>query len=232
MINSKKILSIMQPTFIPYPGYFKLINISNFFVFLDDVQFEKQSWQTRNKIIINKEPNWVSLRIVKDKLDTKINFIKLFNHKYFFSKISKTFSQEYSNTKYFEDAIEVIDFINNNPNKKLSDINISIIKFICKKLEINTKFFLSSDFKITSKRTERIIDICNIIKPDIYLSTIGSKKYLKNDDFINKTTIKLEFFEYNSLPYDQKTSVFHPNLSILDLISNIGWEGSKKYLKQ
>lgn len=230
MKKNQTYLSIMQPTFIPYIGYFKLINISDFFVFLDDVQFEKQSWQTRNKILINNEPKWLSLRIVKEKLDTNINSIKLYNHKYFFSKISKTFIQEYYKTKFYNDAIEIIHFIEENQSDNLAKINISIINFICNKLDINTKFYLSSEFMLSSKRTEKIVEICRIIKPDVYLSTIGAKEYLKYDEFTKKTTTRLEFFEYNNIPYKQITSKFYPNLSILDLVSNLGWKGSKKYL--
>ena len=230
--RSNKILTIMQPTFLPWIGYFKMIAISNNFVFLDDAQFEKQSWQSRNKILINEKPNYISLNIVKNHLNSRINEIKLNNPSFFLKKILKTFSQEYSKCLHYNDGKEIFDFILLNYSDSLCQTNIKIIQFICKKLNLNNNFFLSSEMKINLKRTDKLIKICENFNTDIYLSPMGAKKYLLSDQFTNKTNVKLLFFNYWHSKYHQKSKIFQPHLSIIDLISNLGWKDAKKYLNE
>ena len=72
-----KICSIMQPTYLPWAGYFNLISSSDFFVFLDDVQFSKQSWQNRNRILIGDKMHWLTVPVLRENLKDKIYKIKI-----------------------------------------------------------------------------------------------------------------------------------------------------------
>ena len=226
-------LSIMQPTFLPWIGYFRLINISDHFVFLNDVQFEKQSWQSRNKIIINGTPKWVSINLVKSSLKSKINEIRYDNPSFSIKKIIKTFNQEYAKCDYKKDGLEVLNFLEDCHSNFLAETNIELIKFICKKFEFESKFYLSSDMKIDETRTNRIIKICDLINPRYYISTIGAKEYLNKDSFKNRSNIELKFFNYREKEYLQKnTKRFYNKQSIIDLISNLGWKNAKNYLNK
>ena len=99
------------------------------------------------------------------------------------------------------------------------------------KLEIDTKIMLASGMEITMRRTNTIIEILKILKADTYISPLGSTDYLKEDDFIKKTTVELFFHDYASEPYHQyKADIFTSHLSIVDVVANLGWCGAKQYV--
>ena len=167
--------AISQPCYLPWIGYFNLINNVDTFVFLDDVEFSHQSWQHRNKIII----------IILDK--------------------------------------EIIN---------LSDLNTQIIINLCHLLSIKTNFIFSSSLKIEGKRTEKLIKILNFLKCSNYISARGSKNYLESDCFEKNSKINLSFNKDDFPVYEQlnNTKNFISNLSIIDIVANIGLDGLKKYL--
>jgi hypothetical protein len=107
-----------------------------------------------------------------------------------------------------------------------------IIKFICEKLFIKTKTVKSSNFNIDEKRTKKIITLLNNFKVNEYLSPAGSKNYLEEDNFNLKTSIKLKFTNYQFNKYSQfyNNSTFIEKLSIIDIIANLGWDNTKKYI--
>ena len=112
-------------------------------------------------------------------------------------------------------------------------MNIELIKFISKKLNLKTNFFYSNNFDLIDKRTTKIIQILNRINATVYLSPDGAKKYLKEDKFEDLTEIKLLFNSYQSIEYKQKNQKnFIDNLSIIDVIANLGWINTETYVKQ
>ena len=133
------ITSIMQPTFLPGLSFFSLLIQSDNFVFLDNVNFQKQSWQQRNQIIINKKKSWLIIPVKKN--GKKINEIKSADKK-IYKRILMTIKQNYSKSKFFNDYWEEFEdiFIKNFKTESLSELNISLIKWACKKLKIKCKF--------------------------------------------------------------------------------------------
>ena len=224
--------AIMQPHFLPWPGYFNLISKVDKFVFLDDAQFSKNSWHSRNKILVNKKNFWISIPVKKSSLISKIYEKKIDFSKNWQLKQKKTIIETYKNCIYINDLKELIDFSHNLKVDNLSEYNIIIIKFICSKLNFNKTFLKSSDLKIEGKRTDRIIKILEKIKATNYFSTIGSKQYLADDQFTKLTKIKLLLNEYNCKPYFQKNSKeYISNLSIIDMIANLGWTKTSTHVK-
>ena len=113
----------------------------------------------------------------------------------------------------------------------MASINISIIKFICQKLNIDVSFEKSSINKFNGIRTDKLINILNFYNVTEYVSPQGSKDYLAEDKFLEKTRIKLNFNKFQSKPYTQFCSNnFYENLSILDVLANLGWSGTKAYI--
>ena len=223
-------LLITQPTFLPWIGYFDLISDADVVVFLDDVQFEKRSWQQRNSIVTKNGLEWISIPIkVKGKRNQLIKDAHINSNEINFEKIKKKIKQNYIKSKYFsiyqEEFFNI--FYSGLKNGSLASLNLSLIFWILKVLKINKKIYLSSELNSKNKSTQKIIDICKIFKIDNYLSTAGSESYLKKDiDIIKNNKINIFFHNYMHPEYVQCFKPFFEYASIIDLLFN---EGSDSY---
>jgi hypothetical protein len=218
------IASIMQPTFMPWLGYFNIIKSSDIFVFLDDVQFEKRSWQQRNKILINKKEGYLTIpTISKSRFNQKINEVIMDNDQQWKIKHIKTIKNNYSKHEYFDETFSIINAIYQNNYEKLLDLNVNFIKSVLNFLSIQTKIIFSSQFNLSSSKENRILELCKIIKAKKYISPIGSKNYLKDGEIFKKNNIELEYIDYQYKVYKQKKiEKFVPRLSVIDAMFNLG----------
>tara|TARA_B100001121_G_C18698551_1_gene626199 strand:- start:3988 stop:4704 length:717 start_codon:yes stop_codon:yes gene_type:complete len=228
-------LLITQPTFLPWIGYYNLINDADLIVFLDDVQFERRSWQQRNNIITNKGLELISIPIIsKGKRkqlikETKIN-IKEFN----FAKFKKKIIQNYSKSKFFDKyGNEFFNVFNKGINQEyLIKLNFDLIQWTCNILKIKKKFLFSSELNINSKSTLRIIEIAKSLNINDYITTIGATTYLKKDiKIIKKSGLNVLVHNYNHPIYNQCFKPFTEYASIIDLIMNEG-EKSLEIIKR
>ena len=142
----------MQPTYLPWIGYFKMMQESDLFILLDDVQFDKRSFQQRNQILINKKKNFLTVPVFsKGKFDQKINEVKIKNDLPWYQDHIKTIKMNYSKHNYFEEFFNVLEKIYLKKNNKLIDLNYDIITSIKKYLEIDTKIVLSPKYDVKKK---------------------------------------------------------------------------------
>ena len=225
--------AIMQPHFFPWPGYFNLIFKSNLFVFLDDAQYSKASWHSKNYIISNKNKKIINVPTLKSQLSTKIKNKQIVENEKWKLKLIQTISQSYSKHKFFKDISELLNYFSKIKTNNLSELNILLIKFIAMKLNIKSNFFYSSDFNLNEKRTFKLVKILEELKAKEYISPKNAQKYLEEDKFQELTEIKLTFNDFNSKEYNQINDIeFIEKLSIIDLIANIGWHDSEIYIKK
>ena len=223
-------IGISQPTFLPWQGYLALINFVDEFIFLDDVQFDKRSWQQRNKIKhINEELLLTVPVISKGKKNQNINEVRIDYKTNFVEKHLKSISLSYKKCKYFSNYYPKIENIFNDKFERLFEINSSLISFFIKELNINTKISFSSELKLIEKK-HLINKICEIKGCSDYISSKGSEIYLKNLDE-TKLNYKISYYDFKNLEYKQSGSNFIPYLSSLDLLFNLG-EKSKEYLEK
>ena len=139
--------------------------------------------------------------------------------------------QTYSKHPFSDEILPVCDIIENYDFQNLADLNICLIKWVMMKLNIKTKCFLSSELNILGKRTDRIIKILQKLNADIYLSPQGSAEYLDLDGFSDKTSMKLTFQSFEPKIYKQfRQDKFESHLSIIDVVANLGWKNTKKYI--
>ena len=224
--------AIMQPHFFPWSGYFNLVSKVDKFVFLDDAQYSKNSWHNRNYITVNREKFLFNIPLIKSSLDTKIKDKIIDEKNNWKNRISKTILQSYSKHKCYEDLDELINYCLSFENKYLSDFNINIIKFISNKLKIQTQFMCSADLSLKQERTHKLIKILEKLNVNEYVSPIGAKEYLTKDKFEILTKIKLSYNEFNGKKYSQlNQNEFINNLSIIDVIANLGWKNTEIYIK-
>ncbi len=221
---------ITQPTYLPWLGYFDLIDQADIFVFLDTVQFEKQSWQQRNKIRTSKGLEWITVpALIKGRFGQLIKDVEL-NPIKFPDKHIKQIRQNYSQSPFFEAYYEEFSDIlaKESEASSLCDVNIGIVKWLCSKLSLKIDFVRSSELKATGKRSELLVNILKEINADSYLSPLGSLDYIKNDYCIfEKNNVAVTFQNYTHPEYRQIYKPFMPYASIIDLLFNEGERGLK-----
>ena len=218
-------LAISQPTYIPWIGYFALINASKKIVFLDDVQLNSRSWQQRNRIINNNKIFYLTIPVKKRGLRSQlINSAEIKDKKIFKDHI-KTIRHNYSKSRFFKNYYENIEHIFYTCEKfdLLCDVNVFIIKEICKILNINLNYKLSSDLNSIGKKTDKLINICKILNYNEYLSNEGAFTYLDDEKKkFKENNIKLFKLNVDNFKYKQQTNNFFEKLSIIDVIFNVG----------
>jgi len=226
----------MQPTFNPWMGYFHLILSSDIFVFLDNVQLERRSWQTRNKIKIDNKEFFVTIPIKKShhRNESKINNSIILDEVWI-THLLKILKNTYSRSKHFE---EVYNFLLTNLYNNvhiLSDYNINLIKAISEKIGISTKFIIASELgEVNGKKDELLLSICKSLNCTIYLSPKGSSVYLKENcsgEKFKKSGIDIFYQNYNHPVYNQIGNNFISHLGIFDLLFNEGFDRSFEIIK-
>ncbi len=206
--------------YLPWMGYFGLIDKSDVFVFLDDVQFEKQSWQNRNRIKTPKGWIWLTVPVVFSFGD-KINEVRINNTTNWEKDHYKGIIFNYAKAPFFRLFEPLIERIYSHHWDVLLSLNTFIIREISKILGINKRFILSSELKTKGSKTDRLLEILKHLGAHEYISGPAAKEYIEIDKF-KASRIKLYWFEFNHPRYPQLYGEFLPYLSILDLIFNTG----------
>jgi len=216
-------VAIMQPTYLPWLGYFALMKSVDTFIILDDVQFERRSWQQRNRIISAGSELLLTVPTLKGARDTQaINSVNIDISSNYSQKHSRSIFQAYSKSSHFDVMSKELFGIYENGYDKLIDLNIAIIKLVMSVIEIKKKILYSSDLMVDGKREEKLINICKAVSASHYVSPIGSKSYLEGGKCFNDNNLGFEYFEYQHPKYSQLSNDFISNMSIIDLIFNEG----------
>lgn len=223
-------VAIVQPLYLPWMGYFGLIDIVDVFVFFDDVQFVHRSWQRRNRIkVVQGKWIWLSVPVIK-KFGQKINEVLINNRKNWRKEHRDNIFYNYKRAPYFRDYECLLEEIYGKEWTYLSNLNIYIIKRISELLGIeDTEFLLSSNLKAHGQKTDRLIDILEKIGADEYISGPAAKSYIEPEKF-RKAKIKLYWFNFNHPKYPQIYGEFISHLSVIDLIFNTG-QDSMMYIR-
>ncbi|WP_017413625.1 WbqC family protein [Clostridium tunisiense] len=226
-------IGIMQPYFLPYIGYFQLINAVDKFVIYDDVQFIKSGWINRNRMLINGEAKNFVLNIKKDSYELNINeryFID--NAEYDFNKLLKGFELTYKKAPYFNEGMELLKHIFQYDKKQdISKFIINSLKLICNYLDITTEFIISSSLEKNNslKSEEKVINIVKLLRGDIYINSYGGTELYSRENF-SKEGVSLLFIKPKEFIYEQFHKDFVPNLSIIDVIMFNSKETIKNFL--
>ncbi len=218
-------IAISQPTFFPWQGYFANIDYVDEFVFLDNTQFAKRSWQQRNYIKLNEKKHLITVPVItKNKFNQKVNEVEIDYNNFQVSKFLKTIESAYKKTDYFSLYFEIFEEILNRKYKFLSELNIDVILNVCKILKISDKFIKASSIGLETDFTniDQLDMICKKRFSNHYLSTVGAKEYLKDLKIFPLSKARIEYFQYKIKEYAQLGSDFIPNLSIIDLLFNEG----------
>lgn len=212
---------IMQPTYLPWVGYFDLLDQADTFIFLDSVQFERQSWQQRNRVRTPDGWQWLTVPVLR-RFPQMIFEVRINSATDWQRKHLATIQQHYAGTPFWDRHREAIGHLYGRPWETLADLNISAIKYIARELGITPTFVRSSELVACGQRVNLLIGLCHEVKADVYLSPEGAATYIEQDNRFAEEGITLEYHHYTPVPYRQRYSPFIPYLSVIDLLFNEG----------
>ena len=215
-------VAIIQSNYIPWKGYFDIINDSDIFIFLDDVQYTKNDWRNRNKIKTSNGASWLTIP-AGSNLNRLINEVEFNNNKWQKEHWNKI-EINYKDAIHFETYRGLFEDIYLNKEwTNLSMMNQYIIRTIAKEiLGIKTTFMNSSELDQTGKKQEKVISLINSVNGKRYISGPAAKNY-NDDQLFSEHGIELIYKDYSNYPeYEQFHSPFEHGVSILDLIFHKG----------
>jgi hypothetical protein len=230
-MSMSKCVAIVQSNYIPWKGYFDLINSADEFILYDDVQYTTRDWRNRNRIKTKKGLMWLSVPVqTSGKRLQKIRETVVADSEWT-ARHWKAIITNYARTDYFKSYGEVFKRLYAEMDEKfLSRINYRFIEAICRVLGITTKISWSMDYNLTEGKTERLVGLCSDAGATEYLSGPAAKAYLDERLFTDKG-IKVTYYDYSGYPeYKQLFPPFVHEVSIMDLIFNVG-PNAPKYMK-
>jgi len=214
------IVSAHQPAYNPWLGYFDKIKRSDVFVFLDTVQFEKNSFTNRNKIKSANGPVWLTVPVIKtNHFEMIMKDMLIDNRSNWQKKHLNSIFLSYKKSPYFSDVFPKLEKLYSKSYEFFVDMSWDHLLFWLDFLGIDTKIVKSSDLGITSKKSDLVFDICKEIKADKYISGALGIDYLDTDRF-KESGIDVEFQNYVYPEYNQMFGDFIPNLGIIDFVMN------------
>jgi hypothetical protein len=215
-------VAVLQPGFLPWLGFFDQMSRSDYFVYYDDVQFDKHGWRNRNRIKTANGIAWLTVPVRHTGLhgqsiiDTEID-----NSKPWARKLVANLKQSYARSPHAARYIEPLAEILCSNRSRLLDLDLRITDLMRTWLDIGTPLLRSSELAIGGAQTERLVAICKHLKADTYLSGNAAQDYLQKDLF-DAEGISVVWQNYAHPIYPQLHGEFVPYLSAIDLILNLG----------
>jgi hypothetical protein len=221
-------IAINQPTYLPWMGYFDLIDQVDLFVVLDNVQFVKQSWQQRNRIRAGNGLQWLTVPVVfRGRLGQLIKDVEIRDPE-FARDHTRGIELGYSRAPFFSQYFPFLRHrIEELREGLLVNLNLGLITWALDVLKIRTRLVRASSLRVSGKRTELLANICQVVGATEYFSPLGSAEYLlAEQDVLRSRGIDIWFQNYEHPQYRQVFTPFEPYASIIDLIFNRGDEAA------
>ncbi len=214
-------LAVMQPYIFPYIGYFQMVAAVDKFIFYDDVNYIKQGWINRNKILVaNGELVFTvplkkasSFTLIKD---TEIN---LDQYRIWKPKFLQTLAQSYKKAPFYNKAYPLVEEILDSESRTISSLAIQSVQKVAAYLQLETEFAVSSEVfdNRELERQERLLDICKTENALHYINAVGGQELYEKEDF-QREGIQLNFIKTLPVQYSQFKNEFVPWLSIIDVM--------------
>lgn len=227
-------LVIMQPSYLPWLGYFDLLIQANLFLFYDTVQYDKDGWRNRNRIKTANGPQWLTVPVLTSGLNKPlIKDIKINNREPWQRKHLKSLQMNYAKTKFYDETYPEVESVLSKDWEHLMDLNEAVIRKLCGMLEIRTSIQRVSELSLDfdEGKNEKLIQICKHVGADEFYEAAGGKGYIEESLF-KENGIHLRFQDYKHPVYPQLYGDFVSSLSIVDLLCNCGREDSIRILKE
>ncbi len=217
--------TILQPTYLPWLGYFEMIDATDIFVVFDHVQFVKKSWQHRNRTKNANGQCLISIPVVKAPRETAIKDIKMsFHDRQPLIDHWRTISHSYQKAPYFSTYKESIEALYSQQYLKLISFTVKLIQTLCELLGITTQMVYSSSLDLHDEnlgKTEKVVNLCKKVGLSYLYDTHGAMEFIEVEKF-KVAGIDIEFQRYEHPTYNQLFGEFIPYMSVIDLLFNEG----------
>lgn len=225
-------IAIMQPGYLPWLGFFELMQNCDLFIVLDDVQYTKRDWRSRNRIRTKEGWMWLTVPVlVKNKRGQRIRDTQINNDCPWKEKHLKSLKSNYSKARYFDVCIGELESIYRKDWVFLLDLDMEIILFMAHHFSIKTNITLASSLDIHGLGgNDHILEICRKLGANELYDSAGAKPFIDLNLFEN-ANIKVVFQEYRHPVYAQIHQPFLPHMSAIDLLFNAGANGRALILK-
>ena len=229
-------VGMMQPTFLPWLGYFELIDKSDTFIFLDDFQFSVQSYHQRNRLFVNRgQVDWYTVPVKKSSsFRMPLNNVQMNEDIPWRMKSWKRIQQNYGKARYFKAYEAAIEQWLSSSYSHLAEQNITFIKMICEIIGIRKIFLKSSESASQKQRSERVLGLLKWANAHRYFCARGSFDYMLQDQAFPASDIEVLFQNFVPRAYPQVGSPdnYVPYLCILDALFNIGPDDTVALIKE
>jgi hypothetical protein len=216
---------ILQPSYIPWRGYFHQIYKSDVFVFYDDVQYDKHGWRNRNQIKSPQGKHWLTIPVYSKGIQSgniSLGQVKIVWERPWNRDHWKAIRQSYHRAPCFEKYADMLHGFYERRDVLLADFTIDLTIAIARELGIvNTRFIRSSELNIQGKKTDRLIAILARLGADQYISGPSAQDYIEAEKFA-AAGITVEYMQYDYPEYPQLYPPFDPFVTILDLLFMAG----------
>lgn len=227
-------VGIMQPYIFPYIGYFQLIQAVDTFIIYDNIKFTKKGWINRNRILVNGRDEYFTLPLKKgsDFLNVDERFLAD-NFAEEQVKILRRMRESYKKAPFFESVFPLLESVFTYADTNLFQYIYHSVTEVCKFLDINTRFIVSSELKIdhSLKSQEKVLALCKSVDADCYINPIGGMDLYAREVFLNQG-IELKFINSEKIEYKQFGAEFLPWMSIIDVMMFNDKTTIKSYLQQ
>jgi hypothetical protein len=230
-VTTGKRVAIVQSCYIPWKGYFDLVNRVDEFILYDDRQYTRRDWRNRNRIKTAQGTQWLTIPVdVKGRYHQRIDETRVSDPSWA-ERHWKTLRHAYASAPHFDDYREFVEALYADPGGPfLSDINRRFLDALSGVLGIETKLSRSTDYEVEGAKTERLVNLCRAADADVYLSGPRARQYLEEERFA-EAGIVLEYIDYSGYPeYPQLHPPFDHNVTVLDLLFATGAE-ARRYMK-
>lgn len=230
------IITIHQPEHLPWLGFFNKISKAEKFVILDNVQFRKNYFQNRNRIVGSNGIQFINVPTrTKGHMGSNLAHTEIStdgaNVKWR-EKYLRTIQMSYSKHQFFSEVFPVLEGAINLDTNLLCDINLAIIKSFADKLNIHLEYIRASEMDLDGAKSDLILDICEKLGADVYIAGSSGRDYLDMKSFTD-VGIVVKYNDYIHPVYLQrKTKEFESNLAALDLFMNYGWAEGKRIMME
>lgn len=233
----KQTIGIMQPTFLPWLGYFELICSVDVFVVLDDFQFSRQGWGQRNRLFLSPGRAGVvtlPIRHPRNLNATFLEIVPVLSQQNWQKKLLRTLEQTYGKAPYFDSVFPWFEQWIYGEYENVAEMSLRFLEYSLRYMGICATIVHSSDLSYDrrAQRSEKVASILHAMNAEIYYAAHSSFPYMKEDGIFPLEDVQTLFQNHVSLPYRQLGSrEFVPKLSSLDAMFNCSITEIKKIMK-
>lgn len=216
------IVTIHQPDFAPWLGFFERWAASDLYVVLDDVQFLRRGWHHRDRIKTTSGPQWLTIPVLKKgKYEQRINETRLDNSNGWRRKHLAAIRTAYGKCPFFGVVFPELKRIYDRDHDRLMDFNLDLLRLLGGHMGIATPLALASDHPSGKTSTARLVELTGLHMGTTYLTGTGARDYL-DEDLFQAQGMRVQWQEFEHPVYDQPHGAFEPGLSVIDYLMNVG----------